>query len=412
MRVHRGSLFVLLLHVGCSASEGASTAGEGTSADTSGATEAQASSSTGTGEAPTTGATATGATATGTSGATLPDTTSNPTGEPTGDPTGDTGAESASGSTTDATDDTTTDTSDGEACVDDHRVIAYVANWEACPTPAQVAHWSHAVIAFAVTYQWTPNGNVCDPSCQIGPVAGCNGKSLAELVADLHAADVEVQLSFGGAGMGGLWEGTCGQMTKCWDACLDKTESVIDALTGLVIDNDLDGIDIDYEYCLHDPAHVNWVADLTTGLRAALDALPGERKLLTHAPMDSELEVGDPYFAIVDEHAEAFDFLMPQYYNGGKSPFEPAGLAAIEQHYRALVDGPFGGDASRMVFGHCIEAGCAPVSTQPAALDVAKTVESWYPDDGGVFFWAHQYETDGAFSGPFRQHYDQEFCGG
>lgn len=315
------------------------------------------------------------------------------------------GGPTSGGSTTDAP-----TTGGGEACVDDHRVVAFVANWQECPTPAQMAQWSHAVVAFAVTYTWTPNGNVCDESCTIGQVPGCNGKSLAELAADLHAAGVEVLLSFGGAGMGGLWEGTCGQMTKCWDHCLDKTQGLADALVSLVADNDLDGIDLDYEYCLHDAAHVDFVGDLTAALRSGLDALPGDRKLLSHAPMDSELEAGDPYFGIVDAHASELDFLMPQYYNGGLSPFEPAGLAAIEEHYRALVDGPFGGDASKMVFGYCIEPGCNPVATQPAAATVAETVSGWYPNDGGIFFWAHPNEYDAWFSTPFRALYDQLFC--
>ena len=394
MRTQRSSLLVLLAHLGCSPSEGATQ----TSSASSEPPGSSSSDTPGTGEAPTSGATTMSS-----AGGTLPETASGSTAEP---PTG-----TASDTTVDTTGDATGDTPGDGACIDDHRVIAYVANWEDCPTPAQYKNWSHAVIAFAVTYTWTPNGNICDPTCQIGPVGGCNGKSLADLVADLHAAGVQVIISFGGAGMGGLWEGTCGEMTKCWDDCLDRKDQLIDALTTLVVDNDLDGVDIDYEYCLHDPAHVDFVGGLTAGLRTALDALPGPRKVLTHAPMDHTLDVGDPYFAIVDEHADDLDFLMPQYYNGGMSPFEPAGLAAIEQNYRALVDGPFGGDASRVVFGYCIEPGCAPVASQPAALEVTKTVGTWDTNDGGVFFWAHPDETDGAFSAPFRQYFDENFCG-
>ncbi|MBL9101196.1 MAG: hypothetical protein JNL82_09570 [Myxococcales bacterium] len=335
-----------------------------------------------------------------TSVSTDPDTSASDPGTGTsGEP--DPGETTADPSTTDG----------GEACVDDHRVVAFIANWQACPSPAQMANWSHAVVAFAVSYTWTPNGNLCDEACAIGEVPGCNGKSLAELAADLHANGVKVLLSFGGAGMGGLWEGTCGQMTKCWDHCIDQTDSLVSALAGLVADNDLDGVDIDYEYCLHDAPHRDFVGDLTAGLRTALDALPGEKKLITHAPMDHELDAGDPYFEIVEAHADAIDFLMPQYYNGGNSPFEPGGLAAIEGNYRALVDGPFKGDASRVAFGYCIEPGCNPVATQPAAVEVATTVEGWYPNNGGVFFWAHPNEADGWFAGPFREHYDQNFCG-
>jgi hypothetical protein len=402
MRTSPGPALVLVLALtGCGGDNGETSGASGTTGDATGSGPA----STGTMSDP--GPTTTTAT-TGTSAST----TSDPTGTSAGttstttDPGGTT-----STSTTDGETGTTTG-GGGEACVDDHRVIAYVANWQACPTPEQMAQWSHVILAFAVTYTWTPNGNVCDEACTIGAVPGCNEKSLAELTADLHAAGVKVLLSFGGAGMGGLWEGTCGQMTKCWDSCLGSVDSLVGALTGLVADNDLDGVDIDYEYCLHDAAHVDFVAGLTTGLRAALDALPGGHKLVTHAPMDHTLDQGDPYFALVEQHADAIDFLMPQYYNGGMSAFDANGLAAIETHYRALVDGPFGGDASRVVFGHCIEPGCAPVATQPAALEVAQEVASWYPNDGGVFFWAHPNETDGWFSEPFRDYYDQTFCGG
>jgi chitinase len=403
----RSALALVLALAGCGDNGGDTSGASGTTGDATGDATTGTASDPGTNTGnPTTGTPTTATTGASASTTNDPTGTSDGTSSTTNDPSGTT-------TTTTTTDGETTTTTGGggEACVDDHRVIAYVANWQACPTPEQMAQWSHVILAFAVTYTWTPNGNVCDEACTIGAVPGCNGKSLAELTADLHAAGVKVLLSFGGAGMGGLWEGTCGQMTKCWDSCLNKVDSLVDTLTAMVADNDLDGVDIDYEYCLHDAAHTDFVAGLTTGLRAALDELPGERKLVTHAPMDHTLDQGDPYFALVEQHAGAIDFLMPQYYNGGMSAFDANGLAAIETHYRALVDGPFGGDASRVVFGHCIEPGCAPVATQPAALEVAQEVASWYPNDGGVFFWAHPNETDGWFSKPFRDYYDSTFCG-
>lgn len=409
MRARIGS-FTLSVLAACGGSDGTATTGASTGDASSDPTGSGLTDSD-------PGATATAATndATGSNSTPSDPTTTATATAPSSDPSTDPSATSVDtsgepGETT-AGETTASTTGDGEACVDDHRVVAFVANWQACPTPAQMANWSHAMIAFAVSYTWTPNGNICDEDCELGEVAGCTGKSLSELAADLHATGVKVLLSFGGAGMGGLWEGTCGQMTKCWDHCIDRTDAVVASLASIVADNDLDGVDIDYEYCLHDAPHRDFVADLTTGLRTALDALPGGPKLVTHAPMDSELHAGEPYFDIVDAHADAISFLMPQYYNGGMNPFEPDGLAAIDEHYHALVDGPFAGDASRVVFGHCIEPGCNPVATQPAALGVAKTVAGWYPNDGGVFFWAHPNETDGWFSGPFREYYDQAFCG-
>jgi chitinase len=312
---------------------------------------------------------------------------------------------------TDATSDDTTATTGGEVCVDDHRVIAYLANWAECPTATQLAQYSHVMIAFAVSYTWTPEGVICDESCTISPVDGCLGTPLPELVTQLHAAGIEVLLSFGGASMGGLWEGTCGEMVRCWDHCLDQVDALAARLTEIVDENDLDGVDIDYEYCLSDPSYTGFVEGLTTELRASLDAtFPGDHKLLTHAPMDSELEVGDPYFDIVANVAADLDFLMPQYYNGGRSPFVADQLAEIRDHHAALVNGPFGGDASKVLFGWCIEPGCQPVATQPEALEIAETFERTYPSFGGVFFWAHPDDTDGWFSGPFRDHYDATIC--
>jgi chitinase len=302
-------------------------------------------------------------------------------------------------------------TSGGQACVDDHRVVAYLANWAACPTADQLAQYSHVVIAFAVSYTWTPDGVVCDEACALSPVDGCAGTPLPDLVAQLHDAGIEVIVSFGGASMGGLWEGTCGEMTKCWDHCLDQVDSVTAQLVDLVEANDLDGVDLDYEYCLDDPSYVDFVTGLTTSLRAGLDAaFPGDHKLLTHAPMDSELELGDPYFDIVATVADDLDFLMPQYYNGGRSPFVPEQLAQIHDHLGALVDGPFAGDASKVVFGFCIEPGCQPVATQPAALEVTTMVDAWYPQNGGIFFWAHPDDTGAWFSQPIREHYDATVC--
>src|SRR5690606_34464996 len=77
-------------------------------------------------------------------------------------------------------------------CRDDHRVVAFVANWQACPTAEQLAAYSHVVVAFAVTYTWTESGNLCDPECTLQPVEGCSGTSLAALVETLHAQGQEV----------------------------------------------------------------------------------------------------------------------------------------------------------------------------------------------------------------------------
>ena len=91
---------------------------------------------------------------------------------------------------------------------EDSRLIAYVGNWQACPTASQVDAYSHVVIAFAVSYSWAASKNNCDAQCNIASsVPICNNMNNQALVDTWRAAGKKVILSFGGAGMGGSWDG-------------------------------------------------------------------------------------------------------------------------------------------------------------------------------------------------------------
>ena len=91
---------------------------------------------------------------------------------------------------------------------EDSRLIAYVANWQNCPTAEQVDAYSHIVIAFAVTYTFSPGQNTCDTQCNIAStVPICNNQNNQVFLNTWRAAGKKVILSFGGAGMGGSWDG-------------------------------------------------------------------------------------------------------------------------------------------------------------------------------------------------------------
>lgn len=102
--------------------------------------------------------------------------------------------------------------------------------------------------------------------------------------------------------------------------------------------------DVDYEYCYdiagkqsgrcaqRDPAKYSDAAaqafldTLTTKLRSKLDALQVSngysrgRYEVTHAPMDSDLTPSSSaYFQVLHNRRSDLDFLMPQFYNGGKT---------------------------------------------------------------------------------------------
>jgi len=99
---------------------------------------------------------------------------------------------------------------------EDSRLIAYVGNWQKCPTSEQTENYTHIMIAFAVTYQWSSAKNICDESCTISMPPVCNNSPNPDLIRTWQSQGKEVLLSFGGAGMGGSWSSS---PNDCWEYC-------------------------------------------------------------------------------------------------------------------------------------------------------------------------------------------------
>jgi hypothetical protein len=84
----------------------------------------------------------------------------------------------------------------------DNRMVAFLGNWQSCPTPEQYEKYTHIVISFAVSYAFNAAENQCSTSCTIGdPVPICNNQENQGLMDAWHADGKKVILSFGGAGM-------------------------------------------------------------------------------------------------------------------------------------------------------------------------------------------------------------------
>lgn len=281
----------------------------------------------------------------------------------------------------------------------DSRMIAYLGNWHACPTDDQLAEYTHIVIAFAVSYTWSPDKNVCDPTCKISKPLTCDNREDEALIERWQAMGKKVILSFGGAGMGGSWDG---DNNDCWDFCFGNEDYVVDRLTDLVTEMGLDGIDIDYEYYYENGQNGStfnkgaeaqkFLKDVTLGLR---DALP-ETAELTHAPMEPDMVPGKAYFDVLVEVADSLDFLMPQYYNG--NVYSHSNFDVALNHYNNIVNTMFHGDPTKVVFGFCIND-CSNFNLDGSA---SKEVMGWlaedYPCNGGAFFWVVNDDTNGDWS--------------
>merc|ERR1712157_157119 len=282
----------------------------------------------------------------------------------------------------------------------DSRLIAYLGNWQACPSSSQTNQYTHIVIAFAVTYTWNEAKNICDTSCTIGsPVPICNNQNNQALVDEWKQQGKKVILSFGGAGMGGSW---AGDVNDCWDYCYGKEQSVITQLTNIVNAQNFDGVDIDYEYFYDTQEAQNFLSTITTGLRSSLP--PGS--IVTHAPMDPDLLPGKEYYQLLKEVASSLDFIMPQYYNGLTRPaldgIGGTGVGTISalSHYENLVNDMFDGEPTKVIFGFCINdcSGTNSNAKADQAVTIMSDLRSYYECNGGAFFWVAEHDTNGSWS--------------
>ena len=201
--------------------------------------------------------------------------------------------------------------------------------------PAQLDGYTHLVVAFAVSYTWSPTGNNCNSDCDIATPPLCLGQTQSQ-IADWQALGKKVILSFGGAGMGGSWSG---DTNNCWDHCFEREDAVSNQLVSIVEDQGYDGVDLDYEYCYDtattgrhgrdcngsgtglysDAKAKHFLEEMTVQLRSKLDALTvsSEKKYdLVHVPMDSDMYrsglLDSPYFEIIKRQSANINYVMPQ----------------------------------------------------------------------------------------------------
>ncbi|KAK1744125.1 glycosyl hydrolase family 18 protein [Skeletonema marinoi] len=309
----------------------------------------------------------------------------------------------------------------------DSRLVAYLGNWQSCPSEAQVAPYTHIVIAFAVSYSWAAGKNNCDAQCNIAAPLICNNAPNAALVQQWQAAGKKVILSFGGAGMGGSWSG---DVNNCWDYCFGKEEQVASQLVQIVKDNNYDGVDIDYEYCYDvaggahggcgqvtsdytDEKAQNFLSGLTSQLRQKLDEASTTKTYeLTHVPMDSDLVPTSKYYQLLKAQHWNIDFVMPQYYNSITRPaldgFAGSGNGQVSAAsiYTDIANDLFPGQPDKIVFGFCISdcSGTGSNANGMQAANVMEGIKSYnngeFACNGGAFFWVMEHDTGNSFSDP------------
>ena len=289
----------------------------------------------------------------------------------------------------------------------DSRLVAYLGNWQSCPDFSQFENYTHIVIAFAVTYTWAPAKNLCSMTCHIDTPPVCENNLNKELIRRLQDSGRKVMISFGGAGMGGKWNG---DPNNCWDYCFGRVRSVVERLTEIVTSLSLDGVDINYLYFYEDGQNESnftkgkeaqtFIKNITTGLR---DSLP-RGSLISHSIQDYDLIPESQYYSLLSNLSSQLDFLMVHYYNGHSRPIldgihapESERISALS-HYTRIVNNLFSGDSTKVVFGFCISDCNDSNANGIEAAAVMKNLSNHHSCNGGAFFWNAQTDKDGTWS--------------
>jgi hypothetical protein len=224
-----------------------------------------------------------------------------------------------------------------------------------------------------------------------------------------------------------------GDKNNCWDYCFGREDQLSTDLVNIVKGQNLDGIDIDYEYCYDvagrqagrcsqrsslysDAKAQRFLNSLTSSLRTKLDILRAGngynrgRYELTHAPMDSDLARDSKYFGILRERRADLDFLMPQFYNGstraGTDGFDGSGAGQIKAStiFSSLANNLFDREPNKVVFGHCISdcSGTGSNVNANQAVQIQKQIKEYnngeFKCNGGAFFWVANRDVGGAWS--------------
>jgi len=205
-------------------------------------------------------------------------------------------------------------------------------------------------------------------------------------------------------------------------------------LVSIIDQQNLDGIDLDYEYCYDiagkqagkcpqrsalysDAKAQTFLNSITYKLREELDELQSQngynrgRYEITHAPMDSDLDPStSAYFQILKKRSADLDFLMPQFYNGVTRAhvdgIEGSGVGALSaaSMFKSLSNDMFDSEPEKVVFGFCI-SDCKTTGSnvnEYQAVEIMSDLKAInggeFGCNGGAFFWVAMHDEGGAWS--------------
>ncbi len=207
----------------------------------------------------------------------------------------------------------------------------------------------------------------------------------------LHIKGKKVLISFGGS--------TMNYVTYC--QIVGKETELAQSISQFVIDNDLDGIDIDFEdtAAFQGKGGYNGIEFLVNLTNALRKFLPSPKYILTHAPQPPYLETDsgiDGYIAVMQKVGEKIDWLNVQFYNNPPWSSNPAEIVKSYQQFSQLQ----GLSADKLMVGLPVtkqDAGSGYLPINTIISEIIKPIQN-KGVLGGMMNWQFSSDKQGAWA--------------
>jgi chitinase len=192
--------------------------------------------------------------------------------------------------------------------------------------------------------------------------------------------------------------------TPAWENCAQNVDLLVNNIVNFVKENNLNGVDIDYE----DDAGftgayegVQFLVALTSGLAAQL---PADKNIITHAPVtpywDPNAMYGNAYTQIWQQVGGTIAWINNQFYDQG-SPYDNDDAAKVQWYQNiANLTGP-----QKLLMGALInngndDPGEGSITVQDMVQNVIPQLQSIYGSSevGGVMGWQFSSDTAGTWA--------------
>ncbi|WP_196891771.1 glycosyl hydrolase family 18 protein [Aureivirga marina] len=250
--------------------------------------------------------------------------------------------------------------------------------------------YTHIMIAFLFTKPENPMELILDGGTALKNIPPTFTNSTKQAIQELKNAGKKVMISFGGGAM----------HSEAYKGIVGKEAEMAEKLVNFIHENNLDGIDIDFEdtSAFKNTATYNgrqFLIDLTLELKKRL---PYNMEI-AHAPQPPYFRKGteiDGYVAVMEKAGHAIDFVNVQYYNNTPWSSNPEKIIETYSEFNDLA----GMSAEKHVLGFPVtekDAGSGYLLASTIVSEIVYPLKESF-GIGGVMNWQFSSDVGGQWA--------------